>query len=291
VSKRLSVSVGHPGLGISGIHGPSMLNVHSSDSVVSSEGSRPSTPTRTSITWNKGQTREMKLKVLKRNIITRLKENHRWLRIFFRQRGDFFSRTRRITILFNVVMTSLACNAIFYNARHSTVDIDFGEKFLIAFWSSLLIVPVNLTVYFLLSRSKPRTWVQLDMEMPNYSNSSTRTDDNEGGGNMGSLPEKDLSFFKRIGRKVFGLWPWWLACVGYVLAFLVIFFSTFIVLLYGSHFTATDLNGWLISSSLTLAQDIIINQPLASICGAVFGTFFGGVTQQVITNLTNLIRR
>jgi len=168
-----------------------------------------------------------------------------------------------------VVMSSLAINAIFYTYKHKPGHVSFGVKFLYAFWSSLLVVPLNLMIYFLLWKAQHRSWtdVQIDTDK--------------------KLP---TSRWKKLRMWFLGPWAWYWAVIGYIIAFLVIFFSTFLVFLLGSSFNDVALDGWVISSILTIAQDILLNQPIASICGAILGTFFGGVTEKIVIAVTNFIQ-
>eukprot|EP00026_Physarum_polycephalum_P000154 Phypoly_transcript_00154.p1 GENE.Phypoly_transcript_00154~~Phypoly_transcript_00154.p1 ORF type:complete len:2133 (+),score=340.58 Phypoly_transcript_00154:537-6401(+) len=297
------------------------------------------------------------------DVSLRIKTNHRYFRIFFRKSGDPFSRARRVTVLLNVVITCMACNAIFYNTKHTDEHIPIGEKILIAFWSSLLITPVNLAVYFMLSKAGFRYPPMEDVELDDFGNPIPRETSIaapdpfkpsrllrreqqelerikakyeqlcERVFNMGieqavkigrvgrerlmelvALSRAQLEYvaskvqkrhdqeyyvyehppppgrFSKIKATLMGEWPWWWSIIGYTFSFLVTVFSVYICLIYAANFTRSAMNGWLVSSAIAIAQDLILNQPLASVGGAIFGIFLGTVVNKMISSLGGLIK-
>lgn len=51
----------------------------------------------------------------------------------------------------------------------------------------------------------------------------------------------------------------------------------FLVLLYGIKFPNSIMNGWILSSFLSVGQDIFVNQPLTTIASVFVGSAFGGL--------------
>jgi len=263
-------------------------------------------------------------------------------------------------------MTSLAANAIFYKQR--TYDFtNTGEKVLAAFWSALIIIPINFVVIFVLKRSASRRMHQqrarkfnismamfdepaidfnrsLDLVARNRGNESNSRDsdshppsyntndpfpvrhqpftlitDNsqsplnnalhsspssvdvsdafslESSPSSGSVAQLQkryslesspslesvtqlqkryslesspssltVSHLKRrnIFVRMFSVkFPWWMAVFAYTLWTGLVLLSTLLILIYGTSFDNTLLKGWLLSGWLSVAQDIIFNQP------------------------------
>eukprot|EP00026_Physarum_polycephalum_P004174 Phypoly_transcript_04191.p1 GENE.Phypoly_transcript_04191~~Phypoly_transcript_04191.p1 ORF type:complete len:732 (+),score=128.89 Phypoly_transcript_04191:47-2197(+) len=330
----------------------------------------------------------------------RVKNDHRWLCIFFRTANSPYSTARRVSVVFLVLMTSLAANAIFYQQRvykHASA----GEKVLTAFWSALIIVPINMWVIFIIKRSDSvRSWrarqsrpkkykfdnatsstlntstalsitpvstisrgsskrPSLQVELDRLGEEETKREgeekrggekDTHGGGGGGEekkhrksgtsdytsdedsfdespegTPRKnsnaddydesspdhkqgrrlrnsdpvctptfniDFKFnnrekdeeemeekkkSKRCGccKRIFNVrFPWWMEIVGYTVWAGMVLGSTFIILLYGLKFDRGILNGWFLSSWLSVAQDALLNQPLFN--------FLSAVTQMIV---------
>jgi len=215
---------------------------------------------------------------LRQNIRERLTTRHRWLCVFFRKRGESFTRPKRITIVFDLIMTSLACNAIFYQARHSPFELTIGERFLVAFWSALLVVPINLTIFLLLSKSELMGRGRVKKVEPE--------DEEE------DLKKRTrwVRLLRRLRLMQENKWPWWCGLIGYILFVCIVLLSAYLVLLYVLDFNDRTLDGWLTSSFLSIGQDIVLNQPISNLMGAVFGSTIAGASRRLVGALGALFR-
>lgn len=70
-------------------------------------------------------------------------------------------------------------------------------------------------------------------------------------------------------RKMNCLFPWWFMYIGWLLCFSTAIIAGFFTLLYGLSFDNKQQEEWLVSMFVSMAQDILISQPLKVIIVAV----------------------
>ena len=74
---------------------------------------------------------------------------------------------------------------------------------------------------------------------------------------------------KKKKRKTNCLFPWWFVYIGWLLCFSTAVAAGFFTLLYGLSFDNKQQEEWLVSMFVSMAQDILISQPLKVIIVAV----------------------
>jgi len=208
---------------------------------------------------------------LKRIIIYALTHDHRFLSVLYRRHYHYFSRDRRVTILFQVVMTSLACNAIFYELNKD--DATFSpQKILTAFFSAIICFPINTISLMLFKRACPWHSPKSD---PTEGMSVGRLDGSDilitvSQKMQKSFPENRL---KRGGGKLLiilkGPYPPYVIIAAYIISLGILGLSTLLILLKTAQFSRDLMFSWIMSSLLSIAQDIFLNQPITSILSAL----------------------
>ncbi|XP_067327273.1 polycystin-1-like protein 2 [Anolis sagrei] len=89
---------------------------------------------------------------------------------------------------------------------------------------------------------------------------------------MGAALSTRLTSARPSCRKRWHQWslPWWGSLVGWALLLSLNVISTFFILLYGFHYGKESTEQWLISTAVSLAQSLLVLQPLKVICFAIF---------------------
>ena len=75
---------------------------------------------------------------------------------------------------------------------------------------------------------------------------------------------------KKKKRKLNCLFPWWFVYIGWLLCFSTAVVAGFFTLLYGLSFDNKQQEEWLVSMFVSMAQDILISQPLKVVIVAIF---------------------
>jgi len=230
----------------------------------------------------------------------KMQNEHRWLCVFYRSIDSPFTTARRVSACFQVIMTSIAMNAIFYQYK-TYDDIDIGEKILTAFWSALIVIPPNFLTIFILKRAY--NWPMHSKMRHDFSSAPSthfssypETESNSIEFGLSSSPPKSASpggipplpilplppsalrgtgvdayrgtrrdqntIKAKIQYLLGGELGKGMTIIGYLLWFCLVSLSTLIILIYGLSFEAMTLDNWFLSSWLSVLQDALLNQPL-----------------------------
>lgn len=239
-------------------------------------------------------------------------DKHLWISVVLRPPSSTFTSVQRITCCFSLLFTAMLANAMFYQNGDSDADsIQIGpikislKQIIIGIESGLVVAPANLLIMTLFRKARPRgadnkdaqpspdehksanleakessktkEKQRSDKEKDKASKNAKETKKKKNKDNEKEKKEEETKENEPVTKskeKKKGL-PHWVVYIAYALSLISVLASATVVLFYSMMWGTDKSNGWMISVSLSLFQDILVVQPLkVFILAMIFSLIF-----------------